>query len=114
MQHPDIELHTGANGLAEGQQYDINVMDLLKAFAHIPHHLLLHKAKYLVVQRPLIAWVRSFFHQISQRVLVDVGATDICGVISGVPRGTMLGTVLFILLINDRPSVINNPLQTIC
>ena len=73
-------------GIPEEQQYNVNVMDFLKAFDRVPYDRLLCKAEYLGIQGPRIAWLRSFLHQRSQRVLVDVEASDTCNFISGVPQ----------------------------
>ena len=80
-------------------------MDFSKALDHVPHHCHTHKAEYLGIQGPLLASLKSFLHQRSQRVLVDGEAPDTCKVISEVPQGIVLGPVLFLLFIN----VINKP-----
>ena len=58
-------------GMADGQQYDVNVMDFSKAFDRVPHRRLLLKADYYGIQGPVQSWLASFLDHRSQRNLVD-------------------------------------------
>ena len=56
MQKTYIELQRGASkDLAEGQLYDVNIMDFSKAFDHVTQHHHLCKTEHLGIQGPLLA-----------------------------------------------------------
>jgi retron-type reverse transcriptase len=97
--------------LDEGKEIRVVFCDISKAFDRVWHKGLLNKLENIGIQGSLLLWIKNYLADRKQRVVIESAHSKWRTIKAGVPQGSILGPLFFIIFINDIVTEIHSSIK---
>ena len=98
----------------EGKLTGVGFLDILKAFDSVDHLILLEKVKFYGVADRELMWLKSYLTARQQQCLINGCLSSQSNLLCGVSQGSILGSLLFLIYINDVPNCLKFTTPCLC
>ena len=106
-----LSINDLANVLDKQSKADMVIMYLSKAFVHVPHQRFLSKLRHIEITGKLHNSIQNFLTMRTQQVVIESVFLSSITVTSGIPQGTALGSLPFILYLSHIPEGISSQVR---